>query len=466
MQIVDIPTTYAIIGALYITMPLAILIALARQRTEEIWMWCVGGGLFGVGLVLVGLRAHLHELVTYPLANLLIFTGCVLRNQALLKEQAKGTNWISLILLATGFIVVFEVLRTQLEPQAWRFAWALGVICVLMLSIAFNAFKIAQQEKSDAARWISVAYLIAAVVLIIRILRVLLGHTDPDAITSNFDSLATAGAGLLTAVLGSVAFAGIYLERSVQSTKAALDASARLEERAQLSQQIAQLERRKSLGEMAASIVHELSQPLTAISVNLETFQEQSKKENRKPDLEAQVLADIRRDVTRSKTLLDNIRGYAKNRQRQKKPAELQGVINNVLDLLEHPIKHQKARITVQSTLSEKNRLARIDEVEITQVLLNVLRNALQAVSDAPKKHIAISLFEYQGYICIEIHDSGGGLTQDIMNMIGTPFFSTKQEGLGLGFAISRNIAEQHGGSLTIRNSPDGGATVRLELPA
>jgi C4-dicarboxylate-specific signal transduction histidine kinase len=101
----------------------------------------------------------------------------------------------------------------------------------------------------------------------------------------------------------------------------------------------------------------------------------------------------------------------------------------------------------------------------LSQILLNVLRNAIQATHGQPDRRIQISVRREKASLVLEVVDNGPGMTPDVLAQIATPFFSTKPDGLGVGLSIAQSIAKQHRGSLQMDNHPDGGARVCLRLP-
>jgi C4-dicarboxylate-specific signal transduction histidine kinase len=97
---------------------------------------------------------------------------------------------------------------------------------------------------------------------------------------------------------------------------------------------------------------------------------------------------------------------------------------------------------------------------------MNVMRNAIQATHGQPLRQLRIRVWREGEVAHITLTDNGPGLPAEALSQAGTAFFTTKTEGLGVGLSISKSIAQQHGGSLTIANSPSGGAVVALQLPA
>jgi C4-dicarboxylate-specific signal transduction histidine kinase len=106
------------------------------------------------------------------------------------------------------------------------------------------------------------------------------------------------------------------------------------------------------------------------------------------------------------------------------------------------------------------------DPIQLSQIVLNVLRNAIEALQQVVHREIHIASTRADGRVILQIRDSGPGLAAEVLAQVGSPFFTTKPSGLGMGISISRSIAQQHGGTLTLANAESGGARVTLDLPA
>jgi two-component system sensor kinase FixL len=106
------------------------------------------------------------------------------------------------------------------------------------------------------------------------------------------------------------------------------------------------------------------------------------------------------------------------------------------------------------------------DKVQLSQIVLNVYRNAIQAMANSSVRIINVSIDRDEQRVFLRVHDSGAGLDESLKTKVGQPFFTTKEDGLGVGLSISKTIAEMHSGSLTITNAVGGGALAELNLPA
>jgi C4-dicarboxylate-specific signal transduction histidine kinase len=131
---------------------------------------------------------------------------------------------------------------------------------------------------------------------------------------------------------------------------------------------------------------------------------------------------------------------------------------------LQHDIRIQN--IQFQWSLDDEPCVVDGDKVQLSQIMLNVYRNAVQALAQSHVRTIYVSVDRLGLRVVVRVRDTGSGLSELIKQRVGEPFVTSKADGLGVGLSISKTIAERHGGSLTITNAVDGGALVELNLPA
>lgn len=216
------------------------------------------------------------------------------------------------------------------------------------------------------------------------------------------------------------------------------------------------------LGQMAAGVTHEINQPLTALhtftdnAVNLlERGRLQDVREN---------LGLIRQMADRMGRIVTEIKTFAR-----KSPAELQNIriadaINQAVMLVEQRRRQLKAQIDVEPFPEDTQVLA--DSIRFEQVLVNLLRNGLDAVSDAPERRVTVTIEQHAPDVHIIIRDTGPGINEAVLPRLFEPFYTTKAagQGLGLGLAISRMIIADFGGTLSARNQERGGAEFTIVL--
>ena len=251
-----------------------------------------------------------------------------------------------------------------------------------------------------------------------------------------------------------------------------MDVTARKQAEASAAQKRAELEhvaRVATLGELTATLTHELRQPLAAILTN--SYVGMSLLDAREPDLQTvrSTLADICAVTERAGEVISGLRAMLK---RDGATAGSTNVdVNSMIRIVEG-IAHGDAtlhKVTVHLDLSPDIRPVKGDSVQLQQVILNLMLNAFSAMSgagpDDARRLVVRTTSIDESNVLVEVQDSGTGIAAEKLDSIFEPFVTSKPEGLGLGLSICRSIIERHGGTITAANNPDRGATFSIRLP-
>ncbi len=464
MTMIHVPTVYLFLSFLYILLPAAVWMTLNNQQSRSVVWWCAGGELLAMGLLLIGLRDSLPAWISYPVANVLCWLALLIQVMALqhvLTPKSWMTPTLTLVLV---WLVGFEYFRLGLGNGYVRFIWSLTFFCGAFASIAYVAHRIDAVFGLKNARLLSVIYSAATAILCVRVARVMFGYTEPDAVAQGADSLLIVVSGVLVSVLGNFAFVGLFIERANKREMLAIAERVRQEESARLGEQIAQLERQRTLGAMSYSFAHELSQPLTAILMDTHAIQSDLQRSKVNVAQITESVADIERSANRTVHLIDRIRGFIRPTCGEYDNVDLKVLVHDVQHLLVHDIRQHN--IQFQWDLDTEACTVWGDKIQLSQIVLNVYRNAIQAMSGQAVRKMSISLHREDQRVVLRVHDSGTGLDESIKDKVGQPFVTTKNDGLGVGLSISKTIAEMHSGSLSITNAVGGGVLVELNLPA
>jgi C4-dicarboxylate-specific signal transduction histidine kinase len=228
---------------------------------------------------------------------------------------------------------------------------------------------------------------------------------------------------------------------------------------------MAHFSRVATMGELAASIAHELNQPLAAITVNAQAASRFLKMTP--PDLaEADdALVDIAGDAKRAAKVIRHMRDLLRKGERREENMDIVLLIEETVQMLSSDAIARSCVITVESERHVP--LLSGDPIQLKQVILNLVINAFDAVSggDAVPGALSITTSSSNGWVEVNVSDNGPGLPNDVAKDCFEPFVTTKPEGLGMGLSISRSIVEAHGGKLVAETNPEGGATLRILLP-
>ena len=461
MSPLHLPTAYLIAGILYLVMPLFVWLILRHERLSSNTLWGLGGMAFGLSLVLLGMRGTLPDVLTHGFALWMLVLGPLLRAAAMRIELHKPPHLMSILGVTLVFLAVYVVLDVVLDNDPLRFLWSNFSVSLSLGWLALRSREVYKREHNTSALWIFICYMALSVLLALRIASLLLGNTQPDAMTEDFLSLLLIGLAVITAVVSNIGFLGMFIERMNRRALELAKVQARQEEAARLTEQVAKLDRRRSVGEIAASLAHELSQPLTNIYLIADRI-ELSLQERQDESLK-KYFEDLNRNTQKAGDILGRIRTFIQSKNTPFERVELSQVITDSQALI-HDLTHNES-VDLQVAMPPQEVFVRADPVQLSQIFMNVLRNAIQATQGQSYRQLQIRLWCEGRTAHISFTDNGPGLSAEALSQVGTSFFTTKSEGLGVGLSISKSIALQHGGSLSIGNSPLGGAVVELQLP-
>jgi PAS domain S-box-containing protein len=231
--------------------------------------------------------------------------------------------------------------------------------------------------------------------------------------------------------------------------------------------ELAHMARVTTMGELAASIAHEINQPLAAIVNNANASSRLLASEP--PDLdEVRVaLADIAEAGTRAGEIISRIRAFLKKAVPAKTRVDINQVIREVLAVT--PGELDKHQVSVRTELLPGLAPVQGDRIQLQQVILNLIVNGIDAmtsVTDRPRVLLVRSQPQESGGVLVSVQDSGAGLDPKNIGHLFDPFFTTKPEGMGMGLPISRSIVETHGGRLWLTPNDGQGVTFQFTLPA
>ena len=229
--------------------------------------------------------------------------------------------------------------------------------------------------------------------------------------------------------------------------------------------QLAHVSRVNMLGELSGSIVHEISQPLTAILSNAHAAQLLLKQSE--PDLDEvrEILRDIETDDQRAVEVIRRLRQLLKRGEVQFQPLSVNETVEEVLKLLRSELIDRG--VTVHSELASSLPILQADRVGLQQVLINLVTNACDAMTDMPSEARAVMIrtrLDGNDFVLISVCDAGPGIAEGKLEQVFEPFFTSKVNGMGLGLSVCRTIINAHGGRLWAQHNAGRGATFHLRL--
>ncbi len=225
--------------------------------------------------------------------------------------------------------------------------------------------------------------------------------------------------------------------------------------------------RMATIGEMAAGVAHELNQPLTAIANYAQACARLLGRPGTDPAELRQALAEITAQAARAADIIRRLRALSRGQQSARVPASVNALVREMIDLVESDARMYGVRLSLD--LADNLPEVVVDTGQIQHVVLNFVRNSLEALSALPggagRVEIRTSATP-EGDVELLVSDNGPGLAPEAKARLFDPFFSTKESGTGMGLAISNTIARLHGGSVGYRANAPGGASFYILLPA
>lgn len=218
-------------------------------------------------------------------------------------------------------------------------------------------------------------------------------------------------------------------------------------------------------GELTASIAHEINQPLAAILTNAEAAEMILQADvDRREDLRM-ILSDIRRDDLRASDVIRRLRTLLSNKAIERQAFELADIVSDACDILQAEARRRELTLVVRNAATPGRVFG--DPVQIQQVLINLVLNAMDAVANLPsdRRTIVVSVVPEAGGLAVTVRDRGRGIATEHVPKLFDSFFSTKRRGMGLGLSIARTIVEAHAGRIRVESDPGHGTVFHVSLP-
>lgn len=459
----DSQTTLLLATALFLVLPMMKWLILPRQGSWAADMWCLGGLMAGVGIVLLGLRPKVPTVVSFHLANTLIIGCFVCSAQSLrmsLGQAWSAAGWTVRILLA----LLFYSALFEWASDAWRgvlFRFTLGVLGVYT---AFWAWRLSRHIHSANAALIAGAHLVVGLSLMAHSVWTA-GHiVDPSPFSNTWDASVISLVVLLMTVVTHVCYVGMVLDTAASDKLQAQQAQQAALQTQLLNTQLTHLDRHGRMAIVSGSLAHELNQPLTAATMNAQMAERQWAIAPAASPMLLSLLDQIEIGVERTVRILQRIRGENELVVQHHERVDLQAVLDRALEQMAPDC----LRLSVQLMHKRSPRPLWCvgDGLGFSQVVINLLRNALQAMAKCPNRRLWLRCEAQNDRVLLVIRDAGPGMPDELIERWGQPFQSSRHEGMGLGLAISREIVTRHQGQLQLHNHPQGGLEVVLSMPA
>jgi PAS domain S-box-containing protein len=253
-----------------------------------------------------------------------------------------------------------------------------------------------------------------------------------------------------------------YLGTAVDITERKLAEQER-EQLHQLEADLAHINRVSMMGELAASLAHDIKQPLTAAVMSATACERHLRHGSPDLDQAAQAASRMINNVMRAAEIMDRVRSLYTRGSPRREPVDLNEIIDEMIGLLQHNAKRKS--ISIRIDVDPDLPMVTADRVQLQQVLMNLMLNGIEAMKDRGGSLTLASKSTLDGQVLVSVSDTGVGLPEQKSERLFEAFFTTKPQGTGMGLSISRRIIESHGGRLWATNNPGRGATFQFSLP-
>lgn len=240
------------------------------------------------------------------------------------------------------------------------------------------------------------------------------------------------------------------------------ESAARLQE---IQSELARLARLNELGEMASTLAHELNQPLAVIA-NYSQGSARILDARDEPWLAPlkEAVTEIKAQSLRAGQIIRQLREFVMRGETEEAPEDIRKLVEDAAALA--LVGSREMGVRSIFNFAPGAEMVLTDRVQIQQVLINLIRNATEAMRDSDRKELVVRTELADEFVAVEVSDTGPGISDEITAELFRPFVTTKAGGMGIGLSISKRIVESHGGDITVRRNRHGGATFRFTLPA
>lgn len=479
----DIRTAYLLLGVLSLAAALGVHATLRQRRRARHQTWVGAGLAFGLALVMIAARGHVPEVVTYDLSHLGLVAAVLLYVSALGAEFGRGWSIRTMALVLVTSAVLYGTL-TRID-RGLGLSYNVVVMLGGAVLITVTAVRTWWHTRQAVVLAIAAGFGTLVVSLIIRLLSLAPSPGAGGAFEPGLAQMLMMVAGLLAVILGNLGYLGLQFlrmaadqvataqraaveaERARQTQARELALRGLLEERNQLIQRIARSEAASDLALFATALPHELSQPLCASMLSLDSLKATLERQG-DPGL-LPVVRAIESSNARVLDLLQQLRILLQAQETSdREPVDLRALVQRTLPILEGSFREAQVRLTTDLPPGPADVLA--SATQLQQLLLILCTQALDECrrlpADPPGSQVQVSLEVDPRQVRLRVDDSGQRTGAQLRQQMQAAVTHTGGGRMGLGLAVAQRVAQAHHGQLQIRESWLGGASFILSLPS
>jgi signal transduction histidine kinase len=478
-MLVDVRTAYFLLGLFYIVLPLTVYFFLKSYNRTSVKLWCYGGVLNGVGVLLISFRPELlmvaPHFITFTLANMFVFSGFLVRVQSLRIDMGKPLSTSALLTPLIAFVFIYQVVLSLYGSSVNVMITGTIGISISIFLLSWTLAEFTRHFAFAKVSYLSRAYFLLGAIMAIKAIMLVAGNDGGNVLTNSPINTALTVVALFTVIYSNVGYVGLFLRRLEKELKAVTlentDLSQVLDKRNSLIKDLMKIQAFSTVGTYGSTVVHEALQPLTALRFGLENLELYILKNNDDPDVKERLSA-VRKPAEKAIGVIENLRNFMVDRNVEVKPVDVRLTLEEVITLLHPRVRTLGVDISIESTISHSAVLA--DQHQLERVFFNIINNALDAIDkfaiagDARRILIKLNHVQQKQFVLIKIIDSGPGIPEGEEARI-FEWLETKSGGMGIGLSLCRMLVESWQGAISAYSAKpelDGlsGAVFELKL--
>lgn len=486
----DVRTIYMLYAVLYLMLHGLIWFSLAPYRNRWVTLWCTAGITSAVGIAFLACEGLLAPWVVAVFGQIPMALGNLVRQYVLRSIDAPvSRGWIvGNTLFHLGYLLLNGVLFMLGASYVTMMLVFFGFYALNCTEFFLSGQAIARVRGPQGARSIQAGGAVYCISLSIKFVALMAGWGAQEFYAPGWDQVVFFLSQILALSFLNFGFMQIQVnqfrqqqmdaelalaqqrQRVAEAQLESLNLAELLREREEIIRQLTLSNKSAGMGALVASFAHELNQPLAATLLHAELIQSQLKAvlENGRsmdPQLLNMAATHIVGDTQRAGDIIRKLRNLFRMGKGEFSKLDFKQLVLDVLDILKVKTAHKNVRILV--SFDERFFLSG-DATQLHQVVLNLVSNALDAMSDISHRERILQIrgWVLSGYLVLEVEDNGTGIAQGKQSDVFSLFKSTKSDGMGVGLWLSQSIVESHAGSLSFVSQPGQGTVFTLRLPS
>ncbi len=474
----DVRTLYSIVGVVFFITPIAVLYALRSYRDRAVWLWCGSWLAFGITALLIAARDVIPGFLSFHVAHIFFAGSYVARTVSITWElsdtrQAWRRSLTIRALIGCAYLLVFFLLLAFEVSERTRLLFVQVCSFASFVEFFILTIQLSRRLQNRGSLLITIMAVLMAFGFAIRLLGVLFDAGGVGALGQGIDQTIIVLSTMVGYICGNLGFLQIRVERMFSARQQALE---RLKDATDLNTELDRVLAAKNellsklsrssgaaqSGVVVGAIVHEITQPLGALTLNAEYLRRKISEGTAFPSLSV-VAEDLLASLRRINEVVDSVRQIFMQKESSREAVDLGKLLREISDsAITQTI---QARIEL-STEIRNDIVISGHMIQLRMVFLNLLQNAIAAVKEnLSQRSVSIRLEQREDTAVISIADNGPGIAVELAPRIWDLYVSQKAAGTGIGLWLSRLIVEHHQGSIQYATSALGGAEFTVHLP-